>query len=473
MAIAELPTGTHDGASSSSSSLPRVGDLVAERYRLTRVIGAGGMGTVYEAESVSTGRRCAIKFLGSGQGGGSRSSARFEREAQTLARLEHEHVIAVFDFGWFEDQTPFFVMEYVRGRTLRRALEQDGPLEPERAVALLKQACRGMAHAHAQGVVHRDLKPDNLMLTEYADGRPWLKILDFGVARQLEGERIQLTPTGAELGTPHYMSPEQARGESMVDARADVYALGAILYEALSGQHVHAGASYNEVLFQVITQPHVPIAEVLPGCPSRLSTLVERCLGKDPAERPCHAGDLLSLLEQLQLSAPEVQLSHSAVVSGGARARWRRWSWPTLSIGLAVLLLALGRRGVEAPRTSTVIAPCSALDRQSSAAGLLASAAAPAPAPEPPALTDPAARTDLALPHGTASQSTPARRPRSRTSRVPPSAAPSSPVPSSAVSPSPVQASSGAAAPPPAAAPRLNPSGPDLPFATTNPYERP
>ena len=112
MAIAELATGTHDGTSSSSSSLPRVGDLVAERYRLTRIIGAGGMGTVYEAESISTGRRCAIKFLGSGQGGGSRSSARFEREAQTLARLEHEHVIAVFDFGWFEEQTPF------RGRSL-------------------------------------------------------------------------------------------------------------------------------------------------------------------------------------------------------------------------------------------------------------------------------------------------------------------------------------------------------------------
>jgi serine/threonine-protein kinase len=308
--------------------------------------------------------------------------------------------------------------------------------------------------------VHRDLKPDNLMLTEYADGRPWLKILDFGVARQLAGERIQLTPTGAELGTPHYMSPEQARGETTVDARADVYALGAILYEALSGQHVHAGTSYNEILFQVITQPHVPIAEVLPGCPSGLSLVVERCLAKEPAERPAHAGELLSLFEQLQPSMLDSQTSHPAVtgVSARDRARWQRWLWPTSSIGLAVLLLAWGRRGAEAPPTSTVVAPCSALQTPSAEAAELAPIAAPVAeatiAAAARALEASSTPTPSTPPTGPAESSTPARRPRTRRP------------------PSPTVPSPAAPAPPRSAAPNPSPSGPDLPFATTNPYER-
>jgi serine/threonine-protein kinase len=316
-----------------------------------------------------------------------------------------------------------------------------------------------MAHAHTHGVVHRDLKPDNLMLTEYADGRPWLKILDFGIARHLVGEKIQLTPTGAELGTPHYMSPEQARGESTVDARADVYALGAILYEALSGQRVHPGTSYNEILFQVITQAHEPLADVLPGCPSGLSSVVERCLAKDPAERPAHAGELLSLLEQLQPSAPaELRPSHSAVmsVSPRARARWQRWLWPLTGIGLGVLVLAVGRREAEAPPISSVVAPCSATESRTAEVGQLASSAAPALQAQPPALVAPEPRSlDTS---NTTAQRTPARRARTRPSRA---------------ASAPAQPGSSAAATPPRVAPSPSQAGPDLPFATTNPYERP
>jgi serine/threonine protein kinase len=460
MLSAEASTRTHDGTSDVSGSLPGVGGMVAGRYRLTQVIGAGGMGTVYEAENVSTGRRCAVKFLGSGHGR-SCSTARFEREARMLARLEHEHVIAVFDFGWFEEKTPFFVMEYLRGQTLRQVLEQSGPLAPQRALDLLKQACRGMAHAHAHGVVHRDLKPDNLMLTQYADGRPWLKILDFGVARQLESETLQLTPTGAGLGTAHYMSPEQARGESTVDARADVYALGAILYEALSGQRVHAGSSYNEILFQVITQSHVPLAEVLPDCPSSLSHLVEHCLRKDLEERPSDAGALLSLLEQVQLeplAAPsEPSPSHSS--PGLLWGRWGRGSWPLIAVGLAVLVLALGSMRVKlalsnpgrelgSPLSVAAAAPCPTTQSTASGAAPLDSGAKPpvvreslatmgAPAPPPrAALRRPA-------PH--------ASRPPSRTG----------------------QASSAAPVQRAAVAADAKPVDADLPFATINPYERP
>jgi len=183
--------------------LPSVGLLVAERYRLTRVIGAGGMGTVFEAESTSLGRRCAIKFLRPELAGGACTAPRLEREARLLARLEHEHITTVFDFGWLDERTPYFVMEYLQGHTLRERLRSAQPLPVELCLQLLQQACRAMAHAHAAGVVHRDLKPDNLMLLEHSDGRPWLKILDFGIARSLLEGDAALTPTGAELGTAH------------------------------------------------------------------------------------------------------------------------------------------------------------------------------------------------------------------------------------------------------------------------------
>ena len=341
MDLCEPLTRTQAGSPAASANLPAVGALVGGRYRLTRVIGAGGMGNVFEAEISSVGRRCAIKFLRSELAARSRSTSRFEREAQTLARLEHEHITAVFDYGWFEDETPFFVMEYLGGETLRRHLERRGPLAPALALELLQQACRGMALAHARGVVHRDLKPDNLMLVEHSDGRPWLKILDFGVARHLEAAAVQLTPTGAELGTVLYMSPEQARGVTNVDARADVYALGAIAYEALSGRRVHSGESYNEVLFHVITRDHAPLAQVLPACPKSLTDVIERCLMRDPADRPADGASLLALLERVEVSSGTAPVAAPHTAKRG----WKRWAWPAAGLSLGAWVAILGPRG--------------------------------------------------------------------------------------------------------------------------------
>jgi serine/threonine-protein kinase len=299
------PTETHGQAAvavcGTGLALPEPGAIVGDRYRITRLIGAGGMGTVFEAESVSVGRRYALKFLRCERASRSHSGRRFEREARLLARMEHDHLTAVLDYGLFRGSTPYYAMEYLDGETLRQALSRQGALSLADAVELTRQICRGMAHAHERGVVHRDLKPDNLMLVIRSDGKRWIKILDFGVARWTEDVQMPLTPTGAELGTAHYMSPEQARGARNVDARSDIYSLGAIFYEMIAGCRVHRGDSYNEVLFQLLTQPHRPLREVLPSCPTAVDGLVERCLRAAADERFCNAGELFDALSQLEL----------------------------------------------------------------------------------------------------------------------------------------------------------------------------
>jgi len=441
-------TGGETPAPYGSGLLPSVGALVGERYRLVRVIGSGGMGTVFEAESASVGRRCAIKFLRAELVGGARAASRFEREARLLARLEHEHITAVFDFGWFDERMPYFVMEYLEGHTLRERLRRSGPLPVELCLELMGQACRAMALAHAEDVVHRDLKPDNLMLSEHSDGRPWLKILDFGVARSLEQD-VQLTPTGAELGTAHYMAPEQARGAREIDARADVYALGAILYEMLSAQRVVEGASYNEVLFQVLTRPHVPLEQLLPSCPPALAAVVERCLQKDAAARYANAAELLVALAELpRVAGAQAVTSRGDVLGRPSPARSRAGiaGKALAAAALALLAFFLGARWSARPSASDVAPVAARVDTP----------VADAPA----SLASPAAE----LPELSANESAPAATaPRSALPAPNPAAAPLKP----------------RAVPPPARSPAAHPRGEPaapagaLPFVTANPYQEP
>jgi serine/threonine protein kinase len=357
--------------------LPSLGAVVDERYRITRCIGTGGMGAVFEAEQLSVGRRCALKFLRAELAGASRSTARFLRESRLLGKLEHEHLTAVLDAGTYLGKSPYLVMEYLEGRTLRQVLAAEGSLSVEATLDIMLQVCRGMAYVHAQGIVHRDLKPANLMVIALSSGRPWVKILDFGIARESNAAHEHLTPSGADLGTAHYMSPEQARGAKDLDYRSDVYALGTIMYEALTGSRLHVGDSYNAVIFHLLTQPHRPLEELMPAGQAAVVTLVERCLQKEPARRFADAGELAEALNALSLVPPASAGSSPRKASGraesGAPRRWYAWSTCLLAGSLIGSLVTLGTAALFRPTSEARQTP----SRENASAGPVMSGQVP------------------------------------------------------------------------------------------------
>ena len=279
----------------AKSHAGRVGDLVGEKYRILRVIAEGGMGVVYEAQHAVVKRRFAVKFLRAYLADRRDLLARFHLEAQAAGALESENIAAAIDFGVLTDGTPYIVMEHLVGESLGSLLAREGCLPVERAVDICLQACRGMQAAHAAGIVHRDLKPENLFVCRREDGTDLVKVLDFGIAKL---EQIELhsaaTRTGTILGTPAYMSPEQARGDKSIDHRTDVYGLAAILFEMLSGKKPHPGDSHNAILHHIATQPAVTLRSVQPDLAEPLADSVERALSCNRDQR--HAS-----LEELAL----------------------------------------------------------------------------------------------------------------------------------------------------------------------------
>jgi serine/threonine-protein kinase len=267
------------------SAAERAGQLLDRKYRIVRLLGEGGMGSVYEARHELIGRRVAIKFLHPALTLHSEMLMRFRREAQAAGKLESENIAAVTDFGESEDGAPYIVMEFLAGEDLSRLLQRSGPLPVSRVVDLLLQACRGLAAAHDQGIVHRDLKPENLFVVRHGDGSDLIKVLDFGIAKLQLPDAASSTRTGATMGTPYYMPREQARGQKDLDARADVYALGVIMYELLSGQKPFLGDGYNEILFRILTTIAPPLGTLRPDLPPELVALVEHAMAPEPAER--------------------------------------------------------------------------------------------------------------------------------------------------------------------------------------------
>lgn len=276
------------------------GDIIAGKYRVDRILGQGGMGVVVSAMHIHLDERVAIKLLRPEGVGRSEAAERFMREARAAVKIKSQHVCKVFDVGIMADGRPYIVMEYLEGRDLGEELERNGPMPEADAVDYVLQACDALAEAHKRGIVHRDLKPSNLFLCK--NQKPAIiKLLDFGVSK-IKGNALlpntapSLTAETALLGTPYYMSPEQIRSAKDVDERADVWALGVILYELISGRVPFDGETATAVLAAICGDKPKPLHEVCTYVSSDVSEIVGACLAKNLAERMPNVRELVRAL---------------------------------------------------------------------------------------------------------------------------------------------------------------------------------
>jgi serine/threonine-protein kinase len=271
-----------------------IGTIVAEKYRIERVLGEGGMGIVVEARHIELEQRVALKFLRPAPGY-SDAVARFRLEARALAKVRSEHVTRILDIGALENGTPYLVMEFLDGHDLAAELRDRPTLPAEEAVDYMLQAIEAIAEAHALGIVHRDLKPGNLFIAHRADRSKLIKVLDFGVAKSLttdnEGD-LGLTRGSMQIGSPLYMSPEQMRSAAAVDQRTDIWALGIILYRVLTGQFPFSSARFLELREAVENTSPLPVAALNADVPEALSNVVMRCLEKKPDQRYASVDEL-------------------------------------------------------------------------------------------------------------------------------------------------------------------------------------
>jgi serine/threonine-protein kinase len=275
-----------------------VGSVVAETYQVTRLLGRGGMGSVWEANHLRLpGKRVAIKVLHTDAASDQESLARFRREAEIATRLGHPNIVEVHDFNTLADGHPYLVLELLLGESLDARMRR-GPIAPEQVVRIAGQIAAALAAAHRAGVVHRDLKPQNVFLVPREDevGGDLVKVLDFGISK-IRGSQTVKTQDSTILGTPQYMAPEQATGNhAAVDERTDVFALGAIVYEMLAGRPAFTGQNIPEVVYKVVYEPPAPLASVAPGIAPRVVQAVERALAKKQEERTT---DVAAFIEQL------------------------------------------------------------------------------------------------------------------------------------------------------------------------------
>ena len=263
---------------------PMIGRVIADRYLILARLGEGGMGRVYVAEHVKMNRQCAIKLMSPSLMNDAESTTRFAREASNAARILHSNVAAVFDYGE-ADKTVYLVMEYVDGESLSSLLAREVVLDPRRAIDIARQIADGLTAAHELGIVHRDLKPDNVIVAMKRDGREVAKVVDFGIAKAVSDlPKDALTRSGLVIGTPEYMSPEQLLGDP-VDARADIYALGVMLYQMLTGAQPFDAETREQMIRRRLNEPPPHVQNVLPEIPRRLDTLIAHMLARSPNER--------------------------------------------------------------------------------------------------------------------------------------------------------------------------------------------
>jgi hypothetical protein len=280
------------------------------QYDIGRILGRGGMGTVYFARERALDREVAIKVLLPEIAATSDARERFLREARTAARLTHPNIVPLYTFG-DTGSVLYYVMGFVDGDSLEARLRRDGRISPDDAQTILEQLAGALAYAHEKGIVHRDIKPDNILI-EHGTGRPMLT--DFGIAKQVASGGDALTQTGIIVGTPRFMSPEQAAGDRNIDGRSDLYSLGVVAYTMLAGRPPFDAAGFRELLAQQMTRVPVPLRTLAADVPLQLATTIERCLKKDPAER---WSDASRLLEELRSDALEDDSTAMRIAKAG------------------------------------------------------------------------------------------------------------------------------------------------------------
>jgi serine/threonine-protein kinase len=322
---------------------PYVGTLLDGKYKIDKFISGGGMGAVYRATHVLLNKRVAVKVIRKELVTSDEVVRRFQREARAASNLDHPNIVSVYDLGQTPDGTLYIAMEYIDGPSLKEAIKREGPMAPGRVVDILQQVSNALSAAHRKQIVHRDLKSQNLMLATSEDGRTVVKLVDFGIAKTFDEPATQLTAAGYVIGTPHYMSPEQAAGRA-VDHRTDLYAVGVIMYEMLVGEVPFDDGSLTSVLLKQMTEPPEPPSRRRPDVqvPPALETIALRCLEKEPANRFQSADEFGQALH-----AAGVDLA-SAPTSAGTHT-----SGPTLAAGPAAPTL-LSPRSAVAP---TIVKP--------------------------------------------------------------------------------------------------------------------
>ena len=272
-------------AGASPEGVPKVGDVIAGKYRVERVLGVGGMGVVLAVQHISLGELYAMKFL-LPKGANSDAVGRFMREAKAAVRIKSEHIARVNDFGQLENGSPYIVMEHLEGLDLSAFVQRHGAQPVSVAADFIIQACAGLAEAHQLGIVHRDLKPSNLFLTRRSDGTPLIKVLDFGISKAAaDSVQPAITSTHESFGSPAYMSPEQIRSAKNVDARSDVFSLGVILFELLTGRLPFQGETSAGLLAAIAADPPTRLSEVLPDANGELEGVVAQALHKRKEDR--------------------------------------------------------------------------------------------------------------------------------------------------------------------------------------------